>query len=316
MATVNDTRGRPELTLGPLLYHRDGAAWRDFYHRIADEAPVDTVIVGEVVCSKRQSFIDDELPGVVERLQRAGKSVLLSTLALVTLEREARALRELCAQDDFAVEANDLAAVARLAGKRHAIGPFINVYNGATARFLAGRGAARICLPPELPAASIAAIAADVPAAAIEVFAFGRAPLALSARCAHARAKGRSKDNCLFACADDPDGLAVETLDGQSFLAINGIQTMSHACIDLLGDLAGLVAQGVRSFRLSPQACDMVAVAAIHRAVLDGTLAPDAAQARLEAAYPGIPFANGFLHGTAGAARVSDEAVRAASRPR
>jgi len=53
------------------------------------------------------------------------------------------------------VEANDLSALHALRNRRHTIGPFVNVYNGASAKVLARNGAMAICLPPELPAASI-----------------------------------------------------------------------------------------------------------------------------------------------------------------
>ncbi|MCP3056298.1 U32 family peptidase, partial [Aurantimonas sp. LRZ36] len=35
------------LTLGPVLYNWPADEWSDFYARIADEAPVDRVVVGE-----------------------------------------------------------------------------------------------------------------------------------------------------------------------------------------------------------------------------------------------------------------------------
>ena len=41
------------LTLGPVLFNWPTPMWTDFYARIADEAPVDRVVIGEVVCSKR-----------------------------------------------------------------------------------------------------------------------------------------------------------------------------------------------------------------------------------------------------------------------
>ena len=44
---------RLELTLGPLFFHWSAAEIGDFYARIADEAPLDRVYVGEVVCGKR-----------------------------------------------------------------------------------------------------------------------------------------------------------------------------------------------------------------------------------------------------------------------
>ncbi len=315
---MTDVAAAMQLTLGPVLYHWDPAAWRDFHYRIAEEAPVDRVVVGEVVCSKRMPFFAEHLPAVVERLQDCGKQVLLASLALVTLERERRAIAELASSSSSEaaaaaalVEANDVSALAHLAGKPHAVGPFVNVYNEATAAWLAGRGARRICLPPELPAASVAAIAAGAAAAgtAVEVFAFGRVPLAISARCYHARVHRLSKDNCRFVCDRDPDGMAVDTLDGEHFLAVNGLQTLSYTCANLIEDAAALAAMGVSALRVSPQHCDMVAVARAFRAVLDGRMDPAAGRAELARIYPAAPFANGFLHGRPGAEYVAAAAV-------
>lgn len=303
---------RPELTLGPVYFLWEEARWRDFHFRIADEAAVDRVVIGETVCSKRQHFIEPHLPEVIERLERAGKQVVLSSLALVTQEREMRQIRELAEMAENLVEANDLAALGLLGGKPHTIGPLVNVYNAATARLLARRGATRICLPPELPLASLREIAGSDVGAELEIFAFGRMPLAISARCAHARSKGRIKDNCLFVCGEDPDGLAVRTLDGQSFLALNGVQTISHNCQVLLQELPELTEAGILSFRLSPQDCDMVAVARIYREMLDGRLEPETALEQLRAIYPAAPFSNGFLHAVEGAkwvARLRSDAV-------
>ena len=39
-----------ELTLGPVLFNWNPERWRDFYFRIADEAPVASVYLGEVIC--------------------------------------------------------------------------------------------------------------------------------------------------------------------------------------------------------------------------------------------------------------------------
>ena len=289
------------LSLGPLLYNWPAETRLDFYARIADEAPVDTVHLGEVVCMKRAPFIDPIVPELIERLQRAGKEVVLSTLALVNGERERAMLREVCATDGFLVEANDLSAVALLAGRPHAIGPLVNVYNEGTLAWMAAKGATRVCLPAELPATSIAALAHGVPAE-LEVQVFGRLPLAISARCYHARAHGLRKDSCQYVCGQDPDGLEVETLDGAPFVAVNGTQTLSHACLNLLGELADLRAAGIGRFRLWPQAADMVAVARLFRGVLDGELGPADASARLGDLVPGLPFCDGYYHGREGLA--------------
>jgi collagenase-like PrtC family protease len=284
-----------KLTLGPVLFNWQPDVWRDFYFKIADEAAVDTVAVGEVVCSKRMSFFDDHLPAVIERLTAAGKQVLVSSLALITLERERRRTEELAADPDFMVEANDVTCLAHLAGRPHAIGPFVNVYNEDTARWFAAQGAQSICLPPELPLPSIAAIAAATPEVAIEVFAFGRAPLAISARCYHARLHKLTKDNCRFVCAIDPDGLPVDTLDDEHFLVVNGVQTLAHVCTNLIRDADDLSKAGVAALRISPQHCDMPGVVRAFRAVLDGRITPIEGHMEMAALYPNVPMGNSSL---------------------
>ncbi|MCH7956453.1 MAG: U32 family peptidase [Proteobacteria bacterium] len=290
-----------KLTLGPVLFNWAPGRWRDFYLRIADEAPVESVCVGEVVCSKRAPFFEPVLGAVIERLEAAGKEVVRSTLALIMNEREMDTVRALAAGKDLFVEANDIAAVSLLSGRRHAIGPYVNVYNEDTLAFLARHGATRVSLPGELPARSIAALA-GAGGPELEVQVFGRLPLAISGRCFHARSRGLNKDGCRYVCAEDPDGMEVETLDGDPFLAVNGTQTLSYTWCNLAGELAELRAMGVHRFRLSPQDTDMVAVARIFRDLLDGRRQPGEARESLAGLAGGIPFSNGFYYGVEGVA--------------
>ena len=60
-----------KLTLGPVPYFWSAETWRDYHFRIADEAPVDTVCVGEVVCAKRSGVYARHMDAVVERLHAA-----------------------------------------------------------------------------------------------------------------------------------------------------------------------------------------------------------------------------------------------------
>ena len=291
-----------KLTLGPVLFNWAPEKWRDFHLRIADEAPVDSVCIGEVVCSKRAPFFEPVIADVVERLQAAGKEVVLSTLALIMDEREMESVRALAGVQDLLVEANDISAVALLAGRPHAVGPFVNVYNEGTLDYLARRGTVRVSLPGELSGRSIAGIAAAMAGGGpeLEVQVFGRLPLAISARCYHARLHNLHKDGCQYVCSEDPDGLDLDTLDGDPFLAVNGTQTLSHTYCNLIGELAELAAMGVRRYRLSPQDMDMVAVAGVFRQVLDGRRdAADGFEA-LAGMVDGIPFSNGFYHGAEG----------------
>ncbi|MFO1036489.1 MAG: U32 family peptidase [Geminicoccaceae bacterium] len=290
---------RPMLTLGAVLFNWPVEQLHDFYARIADEAPVERVCIGEVVCSKRLPFYAEDLPVMIERLQKGGKTVILSSLALPTLTRERAMIRDLVAIPGVLVEANDVSTFPNLAGRPHTIGPFINTYNEGTVRFVEKQGAVLVALPPELPITSMAALAANA-SVPLEAWAFGRAPLAISARCYHARLNGLAKDSCQFVCGEDLDGLPVDTLEGRPFLAVNGVQTLSDAYVSLLGDLPRLLAAGIRSFRLSPHTCDMVAVAKLFRAVLDGTCDTAEGERRLADLVPGARFANGFAHGKPG----------------
>ena len=296
-----------ELTVGPLLFHWATDAWSDFYARLADEAPVDRVVIGESVCSKRLPLYADRILEAVERLERGGKSVVLTSLALVTLPRERRAAAGLFAQTDHEVEIDDL-TLMRWASKEgeadkpaFSIGPLVNVYNESTLGFFAGRGARAVCLPPELPFASVASLAAAARPLGIgvEVFAFGRVPLAISARCYHARVHGRTKDSCQFVCDQDPDGMVVKTLDGQDFLAVNGVQTLSYNCCNLIGDVGTLRDVGVTALRLSPHSGDFVAVCRAFRDAIDGK---DGEAVDLSTiAVPPMPFSRGFMFGATGA---------------
>jgi collagenase-like PrtC family protease len=288
-----------KLTLGPHLFNWPTPMWRDFYARIADEAPVDRVCVGEAVCSKRSPFRNDAIADVVERLARGGKEVVLTTLALPTSKREVNEIVE-AADDKFLIEANDITAVALLRGRPFVVGPFVNIYNEETLAEFASRGATTVCLPPELPLESIHMIAAQRGTADMEVLAFGRAPLAVSARCYHARVHNLPKDACKFVCELDLDGLTVDTLDDTHFLTVNGIQTMSHAVTVLAGEVAGLHEAGVGRLRLSPHTCDMVAVASAYRDLLDGRLEASELLARVEGLGLPARVANGYLHGRKG----------------
>ena len=291
------------LTLGPLLFHWPRAKRRDFYFRIADEAPVDCVHLGEVVCSKRAPFAAPDIEEIAERLRTAGKQVALSTLALVTSAREVQAIRDAC-EAGFLIEANDVSSLQVLEGRPHIIGSLLNVLNEGSLAYIARRGAIRIVPPMEVSEAGLAVLAANAGDMEIEAQVFGRQTLSVSARCYHARSHGLHKDNCRFVCEDEPDGLAVDTLDGHTILTVNGTQTMSHGYVVLLREMTDMTAMGVRRFRLSPQDVDMVEVARLARATLDGTIDAEEATERLQSVIGAVPMVNGYLHGREGLAWV------------
>lgn len=303
--------GACELTLGPVLFNWAPEAWRDFYFRIADEAPVAVVYLGEIICSKRAPLLEPQFEPVVSRLVDAGKTVVFSTLTEVMSKVDRKLVDSVTPIEAFLVEANDGSALAALRGRPHVVGPYMNVYNERTLAVLARGGAQSVCLPPEVPVSAIRTLSAEATGLGLtlEVQIFGRIPLALSARCYHARAHGRTKDSCQFVCENDPDGMELRTLEDKPFLAVNGIQTLSYEYLNLAGELRELAEIGVGRFRLSPHSGDMVQVASHFRDVLDGQLSATEASRRIEALKPPGPFCNGFYYGKPGSAWVAPSAT-------
>lgn len=291
-----------DLTVGPNQFFWKSEDWSKLYEDLA-QAPVDRVVLGELVCSKRLPFYQDAIFPAVETLVNAGKEVLLTSLALVTLKRERKMTAEL-AEAGVEVEINDLTALADLPkDARFGVGPLVNVYNEGTLKWLASRGATRICLPPELPLSSVETLASagQEVGVAVEVWGHGRIPLAISGRCYHARLHGRMKDNCLFACEDDPDGLEVDTTDGKPFLSMNGVQTLSDSCASMAHQIEALRDAGVSALRLSPQSKGFVETCALYRQRLDGTIDANHLSSELVRVSEGMRLSDGFLTGKRGA---------------
>lgn len=290
-----------KLTLGPLLYNWSAAEKTDFYFRIADEAPIDTVYLGEVVCWKRAPLFDGQRAKVIDRLTRAGKTVVRSTLALVMTERELQQQQAILDDPTVLIEANDVSAIQLLQGRPHVVGPFVNIYNEGTLAFAQRQGARRVVLGCEITGQAIRTLVREKDAGLdLEVQVFGRLPLALSARCYHARHHGLRRDSCQYVCGGDGDGLDVHSLDDQPIFTINGTQTLTHGVCCLLDQAAALQDAGVSHLRLWPHTGDMVAVAEVFRAVLDGRLAAEAGRRQLTQQVTFGPFTNGFFFGREG----------------
>lgn len=288
-----------ELALGPLLFHWSPDRIGDFYARIADEAPVDRVYLGEVVCGKRAPLVDHALAAAAERLAGAGKTVVWSGLGLPATPRDRRGIAALTATPDL-IEINDMSGLLGREGRPFVAGPLLNVYNEAAARELMERGCVRLCANVELSLEAVGALSRACPGLEIEIHAFGRLPLALSGRCYHARHHGLHKDACQFVCDRDPDGLRLDTLEGSPFLAVNGVQTLSDGVQLVDSNSQELAAAGVGALRLSPHTMDMVAVARTYRAFLDGRIDAVDLRARIREAGPPGPLINGYLKGAPG----------------
>ena len=240
-----------KLSVGPLLYYWERADVFAFYRALAS-APVESVYLGEVVCSKRRALKQADWAAIASELTAAGKEVIFSTLALMEAESELAALGRIVA-GNVTIEANDMAAVQLAGGRPFVAGPHLNVYNGQTLRLLGALGARRWVAPLELDTAALAELLAERPdGMECEVFAYGRMPLAFSARCFSARVRRRNKDDCSFVCGEDRDGLTVYTREHEPLFALNGVQAQSAQVRNLIDCVAELDAVGVQVLRISP----------------------------------------------------------------
>jgi collagenase-like PrtC family protease len=286
------------LSLGPLLYYwpRDDVF---AFYEAAQRWPVARIHLGESVCSRRHLLRLPDWLELAEKLAAAGKEVVLSTQTLIESESDLKVLRKIVRDGRFLVEANEWGAVRLLseAGLPFVAGSTLNVYNPETLDVLAGLGARRWLPPVEVSHAALAALLQHAPAGIeTEVFAYGRLPLAYSARCFTARHYNLPKDDCQFRCLDHPDGLTLATREGAPFLALNGIQTQSAGVYSLIGEVLALRELGVTSLRLSPQSHHMDRVVAAFDAALAGDTGASAGLAKV---MPG-PAVDGYWHGRAG----------------
>ncbi|MET0047960.1 MAG: U32 family peptidase [Sedimenticola sp.] len=300
----------PKLSLGPILYYWSREDVIAFYDKVAD-SPVDIVYLGESVCSKRTLLKQDDWFDLADRLAAAGKEVVLSTLALLEADSELKRLRRICGNGKYLVEANDMGAVQLMQGKPFVVGHSVNVYNDRTLKLLAAQGLKRWVLPVELSHETLADMQKARPEGVeTEVFAYGRLPLAYSARCFTARAHNLPKDDCQYRCLDYPDGLTLSAQDDTRFLALNGIQTQSAHTYNLLPDLDRMRELGVDVVRISPQSNQTVKVIEIFDSCLKGGMMVEEGSEILEGLMP-VGSCNGYWHGEAGMEQKAQAAANA-----
>ena len=293
---------RLALTVGPVLYHWSRGSLLQFYADLAD-GPADCIVLGEAVCARRRELRLDDWLALGRDLAAAGKQVVLVAQTLIETEADLRLLERQAAQQAFAVEAGDASALQLLGGRVPLVlGPHLNIYSREALQEHAGLGAERWIAPVELSLDALALVnpphdpvcTPDGRPIRTEAWAFGRLPLAFSARCFTARHHHLPKDDCGFRCLDDPDGLPLRSTEGQPFLVLNGTQTQSFTVHNLLDDAAALRGAGVSRLRLSPCAQGFARVLADFDAVMNGQAqATGRAEAWAGQGVPG-PFSNGY----------------------
>ncbi|RLA07589.1 MAG: U32 family peptidase [Gammaproteobacteria bacterium] len=251
MAVKNNIR----ISLGPITYYWSEQQISDFYHDIA-KTNVDIVYLGEVICAKRRTQDYNGWLEIGRFLQKQGKQVILSTLTLIEAQSDIKTIKKICRNDEFLVEANDIATVQILSDLNlpFVTGPSVNIYNSQTLKILQKKGLKRWVMPVELSRQTLLdfqqKIDFDIET---EIFTFGKMPLAYSARCYTARAYNLSKDDCQYKCIDDSDGKLLKTKEQQKFLNINGIQMQSAATSNLLNEIKNEKDANIDVVRINPQ---------------------------------------------------------------
>lgn len=290
-----------KLSLAPVSYFWARDTLYNFYDRVAD-SPVDIVYLGETICSKRRSLSRDDWLQLADKLASAGKEVVLSTLSLVEAASELGAMQASCDNAQYTVEANDMAAVQMLAAHfnsglidGYVGGPSLNIYNSGCLNKLTSLGLKRWVMPVEHAAAVLEEF--DVPEyVETEVFAWGKLPLAYSARCYTARTHNTPKDDCELRCLDYPDGLILSTQEQQPFLVLNGIQTQSALTHTLIHELGH---PKVDIFRISPQSHHTEQIIRLFHDCLNGVIDSEKAEQQLQQLAP-FGTSNGYWHGDPG----------------
>ena len=298
-----------KLSLGAPQYYWSRQTYFDFYEAMAATA-VDIVYLGETVCSRRKELRLQDWLDIAELMRASGKEAVLSTQVLLESGVEVSTMHKVTANTDWPVEAGDMGAVQRVAGKRTFTGGMhLNIYNLPTLQWLASLGATRWVAPLEMKHEDLAALIQNGPQALqTEVFAYGRMPLAFSARCFTARQRNLPKDDCQFSCLDHPDGLMLKTRESEEFLVLNGIQTQSARVHNLIDELPRMQRMGVAVARISPQSQHMTEVVALFDAVRKGQLSGPEARAQLQPLMPD-QSCNGYWHGRPGLELVDSPAL-------
>ena len=290
----------PRLSLGPIQYYWDRETMLDFYKRI-EKTKIDIVYLGETVCSKRNLLRRSDWLDIAQQLQSAGKEVVLSSMTLIEANSELAAVKTLCSNTDYMIEANDMSAVQLLKGSSFITGPAVNIYNPGSLKFLAKHGLKRWTVPVELSKDSLTDIQAEKPQGMeTEVLVYGRLPLAYSARCFTARSHNLAKDDCQYRCLDNPDGLLLSTQEKEKFLVLNGIQTQSAKTSNLILDLDELNELQVDVLRISPPSKHIEKIIDLFYQTIHESYSAEQANSELQALMPAGGYCNGYWHGTNG----------------
>ncbi|MEI6895952.1 MAG: U32 family peptidase [Psychromonas sp.] len=286
-----------KLSLGPILYYWPKQRVEDFYQQAMD-SDADIIYLGETVCSKRRELKARDWIQLAKQLNGQGKEIILSSMALLEAPSEIKILKQLCDNGEVSIEANDVGAIQILSEQKlpFVCGPAINCYNASVLKIFVNKGMQRWVMPVELSHDWLKKTVSDCEDLnirsqfEIEVFAHGFIPLAYSARCFTARSENKAKDDCELCCIKYPQGRPTTTQENQQVFVLNGIQTQSGYCYNLINELPAM--QGlVDVVRISPSDEQALSILTQYKKTISQGSKPIRIQSK---------ECNGFWHNIAG----------------
>lgn len=295
-----------EITLGPVLFDWSKDAFFEFYDSVCD-MDVDRVYIGEVICVKKKGLKIKDIDKISAKLESAGKKVVLSTLGIMSNEKELALARAVVGRD-YTIEANDMGVFNMIDGlpdggtkKDVTAGPLIINYNKETISVMSDMGVSRVVFPVELKKESIVHNMEAVTdnKMTYEIFAHGKAPLAFSWKCYTLKSHGLIRGQCENQCAMDPDGMELKSLDGTPTFTINGTSILSAFTYSLVEFVEDIKQIGINALRISPHYQHTGKIVDVYRRRIDGKIDGAEGVAELKDTSP-QGFCNGYYVGGAG----------------
>ncbi|MDI6689512.1 MAG: U32 family peptidase [Actinomycetota bacterium] len=271
-----------EIAIGPLPTNWGKEKILDYYRKVAAHPAINRAYVGEIACTKRDILDPELFIEIQDSLKKAGKEVILSTLVLPTNEEDLNKSRALMAKA-HEIEVNNMGIfnvwLKEFREKSLTLGPFFNVYNPQSARFLLKYKIRRILFPVDISMNTMEKMCQeiDIP---FEVVVYGNFPIAFSWRCYTARAFGKLRRDCGFKCYEVKN-LPQATLEDEPLFMMNGPAVYNAKTYCLISHLKRFRGMGVAGIRIETIPENVVGVADIFKAVIDGEISPTQAEKKL-----------------------------------
>ncbi|MFQ5456710.1 MAG: U32 family peptidase [Nitrospirota bacterium] len=293
------------ISLAPIPYSWERDSIIKFYEDIKD-SKADNIYIGEVVCSKRDRLSINDILSIAQDLEVSGKKIFISTLGLITNQKEFKFTEELCLLP-YPVEVNNIGVLNILNQKikESVLGQYIQVYNKPSLIFFKKLGVKRIVLLPELSREAMFSIIEDTDIEK-EILGFGKLSLGLSWRCYTSFSNHSSnKNNCTYRCYDFKEGIPVETIDKKSIYTLNGTQILSGFNFCLLEYIDILQSMGIDTIRIQPQLKGTNEIIDIVYRLISKKIAAKEAISELKE-ISDAPFCNGWFFGRPGLDYISN----------